>query len=128
MKKNQAILLGITSAAVLAALTAGATAYYMDSKPLAQESAVKTKTVNHVASTRISQPQTPVQAQQVAAVQPQCNDRNIVGTVVGGVGGGLVGSQFGNGSGKTAATIGGVVGGAVLGNEFIPTRNVTCRN
>ena len=60
-------------------------------------------------------------------VQPRCDDSNIVGTIVGGAGGGIVGSQVGKGSGKTAATIGGVLGGAYLGNQYIPTRNVTCR-
>ncbi|MGE4313794.1 MAG: glycine zipper 2TM domain-containing protein [Pseudobdellovibrionaceae bacterium] len=65
-------------------------------------------------------------AQQVAP-QPSCDDGNIVGTVAGGVAGGVVGSQFGKGNGKTATTIGGALGGAVLGNQFIPTRNVTCR-
>jgi uncharacterized protein YcfJ len=49
-----------------------------------------------------------------------CDDNNIVA-------GGVVGSQVGKGSGKTAATIGGTLGGAYLGNQAIPTRNVTCR-
>jgi outer membrane lipoprotein SlyB len=74
-------------------------------------------------------PKTQVQHQKVASAQPaqpKCDDKNIVGTVAGGVAGGVVGNQFGKGSGKTAATVGGVVGGAVLGNQYIPTRNVTC--
>lgn len=69
--------------------------------------------------------------QKVAAAQPppqpRCDDKNIVGTIAGGAAGGVIGNQIGKGSGKTAATVGGVVGGAVLGNQFIPTRNVTCR-
>lgn len=62
-----------------------------------------------------------------APARVACNDDNIVGKVVGGVGGGLLGSQVGKGGGKTAATIGGSVGGTLLGEEFIPTNNVTCR-
>jgi uncharacterized protein YcfJ len=69
--------------------------------------------------------------QQVAAAPvaepPRCDDGNIVGTIAGGAAGGVIGSQVGKGSGKTAATIGGVIGGAYLGNQVIPTRNVTCR-
>lgn len=77
-----------------------------------------------------SQPVAKKQPQQVAQAQPQqprCDDKNIVGTVAGGAAGGLVGSQIGHGAGNTAAIIGGVAGGALLGNQFIPTRNVTCR-
>jgi hypothetical protein len=59
--------------------------------------------------------------------QPACNDDNIVGKVTGGLAGGLIGSQIGSGSGKTAATIGGAVGGTIVGEEYIPTKNVTCR-
>lgn len=70
-------------------------------------------------------------AQRASATQQQqqaaCDDGNIVGTVAGGVAGGVVGSQFGKGNGKTATTIGGALGGAALGNQFIPTRNVTCQ-
>lgn len=67
--------------------------------------------------------------QHVATAQPlpRCDDKNIVGTVAGGAAGGVIGNQFGKGSGKTAATIAGIAGGALLGNEYIPTRNVTCR-
>lgn len=59
--------------------------------------------------------------------QPACDDGNIVGTIVGGLGGGVVGSQIGSGNGQTVATIGGTLGGAYLGNQYLPTRNVTCR-
>jgi uncharacterized protein YcfJ len=59
--------------------------------------------------------------------QPACNDHNIVGTVAGGVAGGVLGSMIGHGTGKTVATIGGAGAGALVGNEVIPTRNVTCR-
>ena len=72
---------------------------------------------------KYSQAQKPAQP-----AQPQCNDSNIVGTLAGGAVGGIAGSQIGHGNGKTAATIGGALGGAVLGNQFIPTQNVTCRH
>jgi|GEM_PF-2732452 len=62
----------------------------------------------------------------VAAVEPPCDDGNIVGHAVGGVVGGVAGSQIGKGTGKTAATIGGTLGGAALGG-YLPTKNVTCR-
>ena len=67
------------------------------------------------------------QAAPAAPAQPSCDDKNIVGTVAGGAAGGVIGSQIGHGGGKTAATIGGVLGGAYLGNQYIPTRNVTCK-
>ena len=66
-------------------------------------------------------------AQPVQPMQPGCDDRNIVGTLAGGAAGGLVGSQIGKGKGNTAAIIGGIAGGALVGNQYIPTRNVTCR-
>jgi len=62
-----------------------------------------------------------------AAGQPPCDDKNIVGTLAGGVAGGVLGNQVGKGSGKTVATVAGAAGGAYLGNEYIPTRGVTCR-
>ncbi len=68
----------------------------------------------------------PAPIQQAQALPP-CDDKNIVGTVLGGLGGGLAGSQFGKGNGQVAATAVGVAAGAVAGNEYIPTRNVTCR-
>lgn len=58
---------------------------------------------------------------------PPCDDKNIVGAMGGGVAGGVVGNQFGGGSGKTLATVGGAIGGAYLGNQYLPTRNATCR-
>jgi uncharacterized protein YcfJ len=68
----------------------------------------------------------PAPVQQAQALPP-CDDKNIVGTVLGGLGGGLAGSQVGKGNGQIAATAVGVAAGAVAGNEYIPTRNVTCR-
>lgn len=59
--------------------------------------------------------------------EPPCDDKNIVGTLAGGVAGGVLGNQIGSGSGRTVATVGGAVGGAYLGNEYLPTRNATCR-
>ena len=68
-----------------------------------------------------------VSNQPTAFVKPGCDDRNIVGTIAGGAVGGIAGSQIGKGNGATAATIGGVAAGALIGNQLIPTRNVTCR-
>jgi outer membrane lipoprotein SlyB len=62
-----------------------------------------------------------------ALVQSQCNDSNILGYIAGGAAGGLAGNQIGKGAGNTAATIGGVLGGAYLGGQYIPLKNVTCR-
>ncbi len=115
MNKRDALALG-AGAVLLVAITAGASAYVMtmDDAPDAQ-SAQKAS----VTSTASRAPaQAPV---------PACDDDNIVGKVLGGVGGGVAGAQFGKGNGKTAATIGGAVGGQLLGEEYIPTRNVTCR-
>ena len=64
---------------------------------------------------------------QLAQAQPPCDDKNILGTLAGGVAGGVLGNQVGSGSGRTVATVGGAVGGAYLGNEYLPTRNATCR-
>lgn len=70
-----------------------------------------------------NEPQRPAPVQQ----KPACDDHNVVGIVLGGAAGGLVGHQVGSGKGKDLATIGGALGGAYLGNQYIPTRNVTCR-
>ncbi|HRQ60946.1 MAG TPA: glycine zipper 2TM domain-containing protein [Alphaproteobacteria bacterium] len=104
-------------AIVLVLVTAGASAYV-----LTQPKDEPAKAEKITWSGERAQPR--AQPQQVAA---NCDDDNIVGKVVGGVGGGLLGSQVGKGGGKTAATIGGSVGGTLLGEEFIPARNVTCR-
>ena len=78
-------------------------------------------------SERIHWSQTASNTQPAPAPQPACDDDNIVGKVAGGVAGGLAGSQVGSGNGKTAATIGGAVGDSLLGEEYLPTKNVTCR-
>lgn len=123
MSKKQILAWGL-GAVVLVLLTAGASALVtremIESKPPATEKAA----VTAPKSQKITWNEPRRQAQPAP---PPCNDGNIVGKVVGGLGGGLVGSQIGSGSGKTAATIGGAVGGTVLGGEYIPTENVTCR-
>jgi uncharacterized protein YcfJ len=123
MSKKQILAWGL-GAMVLVLLTAGASALVtrevIESKTPATEKAAavapKSQKITWNEPRRQPQP-----------APPPCNDGNIVGKVVGGLGGGLVGSQIGSGSGKTVATIGGAVGGTVLGGEYIPTENVTCR-
>ena len=90
------------------------------------------ESMNHSAKPKVST-SAPIH-HQAAQTQPQqqevasnCDDHNIVGTGLGTATGVVVGSKIGKGSGKTAATIGGAVAGAYLGNQYIPTHNVTCR-
>lgn len=109
--------IGIIAGVILFAASAAAIASYVTRESLQPKPQLNAQSV---------QPQN----QKVALAQPpqpRCDDSNIVGTIAGGAAGGVVGSQVGKGSGKTAATIGGVIGGAYLGNQYIPTRNVTCR-
>ncbi|MGB4107360.1 MAG: glycine zipper 2TM domain-containing protein [Alphaproteobacteria bacterium] len=115
MKTKSLIALG-AGAILLIGATAGASVYVMEN--MVDESPSSTKTSAQETVT-FNQPQ--------MAALPPCNDDNIVGKVVGGAAGGLAGSQIGSGGGKTAATIGGAVGGSLLGEEYIPTKNVTCR-
>jgi len=91
-------------------------------KPVIEKVVAKETTRERVA---VSEPAAP--APQPVAQQPACDDGNIAGTVLGGAAGGVIGSQIGDGNGQTAATIAGVAGGALLGREYIPTRNITCR-
>jgi uncharacterized protein YcfJ len=121
-------LVGIGAAIVLAITATAAIASYTTRE------VIQAKTDNNIQagqSAKTAQHHPKQQGQKLASAAPQqpaqrCDDNNIVGTAAGGVGGGVVGSQFGRGSGKTAATIAGVIGGAYLGNQYIPTRNVTC--
>lgn len=111
MKTKTSNILAVAASAVLLVMaTAGASVYMMENDTKDE----KTEVV-HVSSNN-SQP------------TPKCDDDNIVGKVIGGAAGGVLGSQVGGGSGKTAATIGGSVGGTVLGEKYINTKNVTCRN
>lgn len=115
MKTKNMIALA-AGAILLVGATAGASVYVMDTqgeKPSAVSSTKVKETVT------FNQPR--------PAPLPECDDDNIVGKVVGGAAGGLVGNQIGSGSGNTAATIGGAIGGTLLGEEYIPTKNVTCR-
>lgn len=119
MKTNTIIAFG-AGALLLIGATAGASVYIMenmdDDKPSTTTEA------------KVSSNDKVIYTEQRATVRTvNCDDDNIVGKVVGGAAGGLAGSQVGGGSGKTAATIGGAVGGTLLGEEYIPTRNVTCK-
>ncbi len=67
------------------------------------------------------------QPQPVAARQPACDDKNVLGYALGGVAGGVLGNQIGDGSGRTAATVAGALGGAYLGGQHIPLKNTLCR-
>lgn len=117
MKQKSLIALGV-GAILLVGATAGATAYIADDNKEAAAEQTKTSSKTNVTYNQPATQQAPI---------PSCDDDNIVGKVVGGAAGGIAGSQFGKGNGKTAATIGGAVGGTLLGEEYIPTRNVTCR-
>lgn len=108
---------------LLVAATAGATVYISDR----QDENKAEETSSAQKSTKTSVVYNQSQQAPQAAPLPPCDDDNIVGKVVGGAAGGVVGSQFGKGNGKTATTIGGTVGGVLLGEEYIPTKNVTCR-
>ena len=117
MKTKSIIALGAGTILLIGA-TAGASVYVMENM---NDDAVS----ETVSKARVSSSNETVN--YTTTHQPTCDDDNIVGKVVGGAAGGVLGSQIGDGSGKTAATIGGSVGGTLLGEEYIPTKNVTCR-
>lgn len=115
-------IFALTAGAILlVGITAGASAYYLNSDDAVEERSQAVSQIQPAAAT------TRTTTQAAPAPLPECDDDNIVGKVVGGVGGGLLGAQVGSGSGKTAATIGGSVGGTILGEKYVPTKNVTCR-
>lgn len=120
-KKQRQILLLSLGAILLIAVTAGASTYLLtqDDKPAVKAESRAQNAIQWDQGTQASAAPPP---------QPRCDDGNIVGKVVGGVGGGAAASSVGKGKGKTAATIAGTLGGAYLGGEYLPTRNVTCRN
>lgn len=132
MQKKQLIATGFGIAA-LVIMTATASALitrdrYAD-KPVTEEVVSKTET-NHervAAVEPAAGERAPVPQQQPTQQAPACDDGNIAGTVLGGAAGGIIGSQIGDGNGQAAATIAGVAGGALLGREYIPTQNITCR-
>lgn len=113
---TKTMLAFVVGGVVLIGATAAASVYVM--KNMDEEKPVKVSSASQAVRTQ----QPAAQPQQV-----RCDDDNIVGKVVGGTAGGLIGNQIGSGKGNTAATIGGAVGGTLVGEEFIPTRNVTCR-
>lgn len=101
---------------VLVASTAFATSYFTKAPRLTAQD--------------YAQPKSRAKPQAIASaepVQPRCDDGNVLGYVAGGAAGGIVGNQVGKGSGNTAATIAGTLGGAYVGGQYIPLRNVTCR-
>lgn len=121
---NKKFLITLIAAVALIAFTAAASAY-ITTNVMNDEKSETVKTERRAKTEKITW--SDQRAQTPRNVPPPCDDDNIVGKVVGGAAGGLAGSQIGNGSGKTAATIGGAVGGTLLGEEYIPTKNVTCR-
>ncbi len=136
MKRNEIIMVA-AGAVLLVAATAGASTYIANPDIFKSSAVTEEESVAAIApaagSARV--PQQPVQQQAVQQqpiqanaepAKPRCDDDNIVGKVAGGIVGGLLGNEIGSGRGNTAATIGGSVGGTLLGEEFIPTQNVTC--
>ncbi len=119
MKTKSIIAIG-AGAILLIGATAGASVYVMENMDGNEPSDMNKARVSSNETITYNQP-------RQVSTQPACDDDNIVGKVVGGTIGGIAGNQIGGGSGKTAATIGGSVGGTVLGEEYIPTDNVTCR-
>lgn len=129
---NRKQILGLTIGAIALVILAAAAGAWITQERDASNEAQRAATTAPAAgqnepiqwndSRAHTQPQTQAQPQVV-----QCDDGNIVGKIVGGVGGGVAGSQIGSGSGKTAATIGGTMAGSYLGEEYLPTKNVTCR-
>lgn len=120
---NKKFLITLLAGFALIAFTAAASAYIATNVAKEEKTAtVETKRKKRGEEITWNEPRA-----QAPRNIPACDDDNIVGKVVGGAAGGVAGSQIGSGSGKTAATIGGAVGGALLGEEYIPTRNVTCR-
>lgn len=129
MAMNKKDIFAVTAAAILlVGLGAGASAYYINYDDIhSGANAAEAERVSYTEPAAGTTRQVQTQQVQQAPAQPACDDDNIVGKVIGGVGGGLIGNQIGKGNGNTAATIGGSVGGTLLGEEYIPTRNVTCR-
>lgn len=127
MQKKHMIATGAGIAAlVIMTATASALITKQNLNPEKDSAVVETVTTHKEVKAKPVQAAAQPAPQQVAQ-QPACDDGNIAGTVLGGAAGGVIGSQIGDGSGQTAATIAGVAGGALLGREYIPTRNVTCR-
>ncbi len=114
--KSKTIIALTVGAAILVGATAAASAYFINSSE--KDSVSSSATAQHESVTYNQPRQAPL---------PACDDDNIVGKVIGGAAGGVAGSQVGKGNGKTAATIGGTVAGSLIGEEYLPTKNVTCR-
>lgn len=118
-RSNAPIIVAIIAGAIaLIALTAMAATYL--ARPATPEPAKQVTVIHRNSGTHYAN-------QQPVARDPACDDKNIVGTGLGAVAGGVLGNQIGGGKGRTVATVGGALGGAYLGNEYLPTRNVTCR-
>lgn len=118
METKNIIVIGVI-VVVLVSIVAGAGVLIMGQMADDNSANVSSTHNRSSGSTRISQAQ--------HSSLPLCNDDNILGKIIGGAAGGIAGSQLGGGKGKTATTIGGAVGGSLLGEEYIPTQNATCR-
>lgn len=129
MNNNNKIIAAVAAVVILVVASAAVASYVTNEKIQAksEEEIAPVHAKAHRHTTNEQRVASNASVNQSAPAKPACNDRNIVGTVAGAAGGGLLGSQIGNGSGKTAAIIGGVLGGGYLGNQYIPTRNVTCQ-
>ena len=121
MKPSTMLAIG-AGVLLLVGTTAAASVYVMEN--MGDKAEAKTE---QTASAQTSDKEKIVFNEAPQPAPAACDDDNIVGKVVGGAAGGILGSQVDSGNGKTAATIGGSVGGTLLGEEYIPTRNVTCR-
>jgi outer membrane lipoprotein SlyB len=112
-KRNMKWIAIALGAVLLSASSAGLASYLVKEEKTAKQVAEKPK------------------AQTLASAQPvqtvRCDDGNIAGYIAGGAAGGILGNQVGKGKGNTAATIGGTLTGAYLGGQYMPLRNVTCR-
>ncbi len=118
-KTKHALLIGGGALALILA-TAGASAY------VAQRAMVepdKAKSQKEEIVWDDPKAQAPQPEQQAAS---SCDDANVVGAAIGAVAGGVAGNQIGSGRGQDLATVGGAIGGGVLGQQYIPTRNVLC--
>jgi uncharacterized protein YcfJ len=129
MERSTKKVIGLTVGVLaLVLLSAGASALIMKEmdkpdQPAAIHHVVKNEKIHWNNHRQVQAAPAPATIEPAAG----CDDNNIVGTGLGGVVGGVAGSQVGKGDGKTAATIAGTLGGAYLGNQVIPTRNVTCK-
>lgn len=123
MTRTQRKVAFVAGVVAIMALTAGASAYVAteiadDKKPEKVNAKVSEDKITW------NEPRQNPEPQQQAA--SSCDDANVVGAAIGAVAGGFAGNQIGDGRGQDLATVGGAIGGGVLGQQYIPTRNVLC--